>query len=284
MSVSMLGSFEPSFSATPNHDQLDDLESFYYVLYDLMFTWAGVGIRAEHRPRNLIEWEMGTAIEQMSAKGAHYCDGARVRELPSFWLPAARNLLRSFHRLTYEMVQAKCVVHDLTDDTSLEAYKALLARADEYYDRIVALFDEAIIALSDEESNESNRDPPCATETENLSTPAPSPVVTEEPKDGVNTSDPSVSPSVVKDGYAGTQCSAVSQRPLLVDPPSPLLSTINSTPKRKGVDSSEGGAPLKRQRLGQNPSPCPPRTRKPTWIRTSPHRTRAWVKANAVVS
>lgn len=321
MSIAMLYDYDTLFHLIPYHDQLDDLESFYYVLHELMFSSAGVGKIVEQPPSHLDRWDGRPHGDCAISKNSMFFDEhPPLNRLSSFWLPATVNLLDSFYQLAWELVKAKRDVTHVEED--VEPYKALLSRADEYYDRVLALFDRALEALDDEEADV---DPRRADEVQvgpsPSSLPPASPTHTpksidakdqhrfdEETINGtVTTTKVAPAPPVLADRQSNLfQFSAprvpeatparlrtplqhispvclASADTLPVSFPTAPSTACPVTPKRsRPAELTEPPRVSKRPRLTDNATtavPPPPRKRTP-WVRTSPHRTRAWMKAN----
>lgn len=307
MSCALLSAFNPVFPCVPNHDQLDDLESFYYVLHELMFSWSGPGSRSDTRPSLLDDWEYNTNSRRLNAKRVLYVDGLPTHLLLPFWLPASVELLESLFDVAHSLVRAKRRVSNLTSSTGRDGYKALLAKADEYYERFLSLFDKAIEDLKGQEAEGTICDPPYAPAVSRRSPSAhdstaddgdcsgskPDDAVAQMPPapidetlnrdaalvvESLPRSIPPSSPSVA----AHPAAIAAPTRILRERKPKPTLTTkLPPTKKRSRPREFEEDPPAeKRTRSSKKNTTSPPAIRIHGWVRTEPHRTRAWVKAH----
>lgn len=309
MSVSMLTAQRGQLPLMPFHDQLDDLESFYYVLYDTMFSWAGVGTRVDDRPSHYRLWATERETERQVFKRGHFEDVPNIDRLSPFWTPPTLELLLSFNSMIKGLVIEKKIVSDLSRPNYVKRYTSLLARADKFYEEVLSMFDRAIHALEKEESDFAPPRSPraeidisrsCAPFSHSppndrqKKRPSPPPSSSIAPNDQAAVDDRlHVAQKCPDTTSLGDLLRLIPQRPdngedLPRTPDRPTrvavvdvvpTETLPRTRKRRAPKDFEveHGATTKR---GRSVKPLPPRSRKPAWVRTSPHRTRAWVKAN----
>lgn len=156
MSCSVLKSHERRFDCVPNHDQLDDLESFYLVLYDLMCSWAGVGVQVRERPQDLVLWDKypDNPLKCVNMKLSHFVrpQMPNMKPIPPFWLPATRQLLVGFYQVVRGIIMEKLPFHPLTSEEQTRALKAFVSTADAAYDKVLDMFDKALRELAIDEA------------------------------------------------------------------------------------------------------------------------------------
>lgn len=155
MSIAVLASHDPNASSVPNHDQFDDLESFYCVMYDLMCSWEGVGRQVQGRPTELELWDVNSdPTSTCIMKKSHYLNphSPNIKPIPRFWLPASVELLTGFYKLVRSLVLDKLSFSPLNSAKKRDGLRAMLGTADAVYDEVIALFDNALEELSAQET------------------------------------------------------------------------------------------------------------------------------------
>lgn len=230
MSVAVLTTSTRLFTTSPHHDQLDDLESFYYVFYDLVNTWEGVGKQVADRPEEVKLWDVNPNPFTCAAhKQAHFFlpETPAMRFIPPYWLPATRELVIGMYQVIRKLILLKVPCRELKIETRKTALRELLASADQYYDEVLALFDKALDDLDTQESSDN-------------------------PSAAVDSSIVDSSPSL----------------PMVGDRLSSRAS-VNSLKRALPCDDEKPTILTKRARIASGPPPF------------SPHRTRAYVKAEA---
>lgn len=303
MSVSLLSSKrQRTPQCTPFHDQFDDLESFYYVLYDLVFSYAGIRTKVQELPLHVELWGAETIDECAIYKRAHFTSPPDVTKLSPFWLPPTVELLTEFYHLTTELVETKHTVHNLVasrfpSGTYEDKYRDLLRRADEYYLKVLAIFDKAIEGLESEETDAGSCDPDNTVFSLDQSAPAlpnESKKIDEHdshsnpPPDNSRRSNglpEETSPDPSTDGACSPHQPSVTAAESKVPPVNGSMaiarpnapSTFLKRPVTHEFDD-ESGPPPKRSRATKVISKAV--NRRLPWVRTTPHRTRAWCKAN----
>ncbi|KAF6755168.1 hypothetical protein DFP72DRAFT_1067893 [Ephemerocybe angulata] len=132
----------------PVHDHLDDLESFYYVLLDLIFSRFGIGKRCIIDQMEK-EWDNDDDQLSASAKECFLSEPFNVNKVPAFWSGDCKEMLVSMHELIGKLVREKtAIVGDMTQPWTLENMAGLYAEKDEHYRKILAIIEKAISSTS----------------------------------------------------------------------------------------------------------------------------------------
>lgn len=139
------------------HDYLDDIESFLYVLCEIMFTTVSEGKEMHEEARQCMKrWvTMGerVALESKLYFIRNPFDFDLVDE--DYWGKACVELLEGFHdfieRISWEKSRRR--VQSIPFEKKVELWKALRldGKLEEYYDEVDALFEKALHALRIEE-------------------------------------------------------------------------------------------------------------------------------------
>ncbi|KAF6760857.1 hypothetical protein DFP72DRAFT_804717, partial [Ephemerocybe angulata] len=132
----------------PVQDYLDDLESFFYVMYVLMHQYIGVG-KTTSVPFEL-EWGSDNMDTSAEAK-RKVLDAPELNldKVPEFWSQPCKDVLVAFHEFVGEMVRTKEeFVWDMTKAWDNRPMLSLYEDFDEHYARVLAPFDKAIEALT----------------------------------------------------------------------------------------------------------------------------------------
>ncbi|KAF6765540.1 hypothetical protein DFP72DRAFT_1108369 [Ephemerocybe angulata] len=141
---------KPSFNprSVPVHDHLDDLESFYYVLLDLIFSRFDIGRRCIIDQMEK-EWDNDDDDLSASAKEYFISKPFDVKDVPSFWSEECKEMLMSMHEFIGKLVMEKtAIVGDMTQPWTLESMARLYAEKDEHYRKILAMIEKAISGTS----------------------------------------------------------------------------------------------------------------------------------------
>lgn len=142
------------YQSAPHHDQLDDLESIYYILFDLMNSWEGVGLLVKERPQVVRFWdEEDDRYFCATAKQSHFLDPSEpdMSSISTYWLPAMRELIIGLYRVIRKLILSKRPMRNLNSDSRRMALQNLLATADDRYEEILSLFDKALVDLETQE-------------------------------------------------------------------------------------------------------------------------------------
>ncbi|CAA7264864.1 unnamed protein product [Cyclocybe aegerita] len=154
--------FEPS-KCRP-HSHLDDLESFFYVLCWICFSYLGVRKKLPGTPPILADWDDEDPSRALRAKKSFYFDLVPVAVVPDFFGDPFRNLLQNLQSFFRPLIP------DLK--TTPRPLAEILKTSDEDYKTILKMFDDAI-----EEASGAREVPaaPPATPTREPAPPPPLP-------------------------------------------------------------------------------------------------------------
>ncbi|KAJ2913150.1 hypothetical protein MD484_g7248, partial [Candolleomyces efflorescens] len=127
------------------HDHMDDLESFCYVLTQIIYTYDPTG--DERSPFNLlIEWELKDNSNEADSKVSYLSrDVVEVESgVEEIWPQSCTHLLIEFKGFLKEIHQEKRRLANLAPDARKAALKKLVRKADEHYKFVLGIFDKAI--------------------------------------------------------------------------------------------------------------------------------------------
>lgn len=157
-SVAVLRSYRiPAGEPIPPHDYLDDLESFFYVLCELMFTRVSPGKDVDEEARLLLErWEARDerlAVESKSAFITDILDRDWVDT--DFWGPVCLMVLEGFHGFIYGIFREKSKIRNsrvsMQEKVALYKGLGLNGKIETHYKMLEDLFNTALVALELEE-------------------------------------------------------------------------------------------------------------------------------------
>ncbi|KAJ2919967.1 hypothetical protein MD484_g495, partial [Candolleomyces efflorescens] len=142
----------------PEHDHLDDLESFVYVFAYLVWTFEQPGVQKPKPPQWLIKWGHEDPREAWSAKKnvmfENRLHGKYMRQISDFWGAPCRVLICELQRIVHSIASQKSeIANDAADGADVPDYTHLRYNQDgshKYYDEILDLFDKAIEAVQAE--------------------------------------------------------------------------------------------------------------------------------------
>lgn len=161
MSASLLASlvngFDPSDGPTssPKHDRLDDLESFYYSLFDIMHTRHEDGeLRDLDGPQLLrLVQELQAFAENnpqasMSAKRSHFLPREfNDDSIADGWAGPSIKVLRRMFEIMRPIVVDKGAFLSINSDSKIAGIKEVTGRVETVYEEILESFDESIVEL-----------------------------------------------------------------------------------------------------------------------------------------
>ncbi|KAF6760703.1 hypothetical protein DFP72DRAFT_1003338, partial [Ephemerocybe angulata] len=172
-SVAVLQNFE--LKLPPRHDHLDDLESFFHVLCNLVLLFEGPGVRAKEMDQWLAKCE---TLEDPTQAGLIKA-GFLIRSWPvaPWWGEACRKLFRSFKAIVNNIAGEKHSIQQgtesMTPEEQRDALEAMVEDTEDIYDKVIELFDDALAAIEKEDETLNS------TPTENSAGPV---VASEKPK------------------------------------------------------------------------------------------------------
>ncbi|KAJ2914096.1 hypothetical protein MD484_g6317, partial [Candolleomyces efflorescens] len=135
------------------HDHLDDLESFFYILSFIIYAYDSQGT-FHSVPDTFQEWIEQAENQRMLAKLKHYFLVFSVAipiEISSRWPAALLDVFHGFRCFIEKVARQKDVVIVERPVDGRNGLRALRMRADEHYDYILGLFDNAILTLEKDE-------------------------------------------------------------------------------------------------------------------------------------
>lgn len=163
MPVASLRSCDPLLNPNlPHQDAHDDMQSFYFVLYEIMHTFYASGARF---PSGLTKAQVfldgcGDNKPSLSAtfKEQHLFSGLQDvgRVVSRTWLRPSVDLLKSFFKTIRSVAEKKNLLLDLNNDRKLDDIKDLDRNAGQHFAEVIAEFDIAIAQLAhlDEQADE----------------------------------------------------------------------------------------------------------------------------------
>ncbi|KAF6760715.1 hypothetical protein DFP72DRAFT_1165873 [Ephemerocybe angulata] len=142
------------FSLPPRHDHLDDLESFFHVLCNLVLLYEGPGEQSKKLRETLARCETLNDVTAVgSAKINFLCRPWAIR---SWWGQACKQLFRRFQIMVDDIGQQKhCFYMDetLTPEAKRDGMEAIAEANEDIYDKVIELFDDALAAIEKEEAS-----------------------------------------------------------------------------------------------------------------------------------
>jgi hypothetical protein len=135
---------------------LDELESFFYILVHIMFSFHKPRTVPKPQPLFLELWATEDASRSGDRKIGFTMDVIPTREIPAFWGRPCRTLLKEFQSVIQEILRKGMDIRyneDTTDDEKLKAYREQSQESDRYFQRVVSAFDTAIDSLKKEGLN-----------------------------------------------------------------------------------------------------------------------------------
>jgi hypothetical protein len=136
----------------PEHDHLDDLESFVYVLAYLFWTFEKAGVVTSSPPEWLTKWGHVDPEEAYIAKKCVMFErrlhGKYMRRISDYWGAPCRILLSQLHQIVFDVASKKSgIANDAADGTEVPDYTHLRYNKDgthKYYNEFIRLLDDAI--------------------------------------------------------------------------------------------------------------------------------------------
>lgn len=133
------------------HLHLDDLESFFYALFQVLTCWNGPGLERGDPmafcQRTIKSW--GESVDaSLYSKEMLFFQDLSVHTVPPFWSTASRTLLWSFWRFIGNIThyRRRCVNGNMQHER-LVGLKHLHDQRDQHYLEILQFFDKALQTL-----------------------------------------------------------------------------------------------------------------------------------------
>ncbi|KAF6760879.1 hypothetical protein DFP72DRAFT_1165972 [Ephemerocybe angulata] len=161
--------------ACVDHDYLDDLESFFYVLCHLMYGFDSIGVAksdTDFRETVMGAWEDEDAVLTAPSKLAYFhSQGMHVVPPSPFWSQACIDLCEKIRHFLCPLLMAKIKIRSTKGAAVREAMLAdLHAGMEEHYSEVLGFFDTALEELA-KPGGEAPRRPPSASTTSSFDSP-----------------------------------------------------------------------------------------------------------------
>jgi hypothetical protein len=129
------------------HDYLDDLESFFYILTCIVYTYDCHGV--SHPQNELLKrWQTITGSTAAVAKEAFLTRGRFIpNPIASRWPKAFLDVFFGLRVFLFPLVQEKVSVMEMEPEEVLESLKWFASNAEQHYDEVLKIFDAGIEAL-----------------------------------------------------------------------------------------------------------------------------------------
>lgn len=170
----------------PPHDYLDDLESFFYVMGDVILSRVPVGMTMDPDVKELLEaWDSRNVTLAAGTKSTFTSlafNPALVDR--GYWGSACVNLFKGFHSMMRDVVVQKDAirVQEISMEEKIAMYKAMGSngRIEEHYDTLDNLFNMALQDLEKTDTEfttraRSNGDSGATSSSQNTLVPTDSP-------------------------------------------------------------------------------------------------------------
>ena len=130
------------------HDHLDDLESFLYILVQIMFTYDSEGV-AYSGPDMLSRWDKHSHDLRMASilKEVYLGSEFLPKEVEQHWPSPCVDLILAFTAFIHPLMLQKLELDQLTPTARKGKEKVFAADAMQHYTHILQLFDKAIEEL-----------------------------------------------------------------------------------------------------------------------------------------
>ncbi|KAJ3538891.1 hypothetical protein NMY22_g4983 [Coprinellus aureogranulatus] len=158
----------------PPQDYMDDLESFFYVLCHIIYSFKQPGVIREKVPEFLKFWDMDDLPLLLSVKQGFALKPTDRSKILPYWRGACVTLLQEFQEVIRTILYKKIEIQDsevLDTEGKLEAYGRLSRESNVYYERVKAAFDKAITDLEEQGLNQEELEP-YPTRSSSLRTPS----------------------------------------------------------------------------------------------------------------
>jgi hypothetical protein len=154
------------------HDHLDDLESFFYILLYIVYTYDCQGL-SHPMDKLLKQWKKKTGTTAAEAKVVFFLlEHAIPKTIASRWPKALLNVLSEFRAFLMPLSQKKVSIRYMKAKKVPEILRDLAFNVDQHYDGILRIFDTGIEALEKIDSEETAlRVPPTNPATSSLRSP-----------------------------------------------------------------------------------------------------------------
>lgn len=142
---------------TPPQDYMDDLESFLYILCEIMFTKVCIGKQPDPKATRMLQrWESRDETTAAESKGLFMANPFPTNLVDEdYWGEACVELLESFHDLLHTVTHQKVKIANkrISAEAKIAALReiGLNGKIDYHYDTLDALFNKTLKSLETQE-------------------------------------------------------------------------------------------------------------------------------------
>ncbi|RXW23021.1 hypothetical protein EST38_g2829 [Candolleomyces aberdarensis] len=137
------------------HSHLDDIESFFYVLTDIIHAYDQGGI-LRSLGSELKLWNMYDGRRLGTLKRAFLIEQPLPKSISSRWPKAFMDVFYAFRDFLRPIARQKMILCDEEPEERAEDLKALMLSTDDHYNFVIRVFDEGIAALEMAEAEEAD--------------------------------------------------------------------------------------------------------------------------------
>ncbi|KAF5341255.1 hypothetical protein D9611_005961 [Ephemerocybe angulata] len=139
-------------SLPPRHNHLDDLESFFHVLCNLVLLYEAPGKISKETEEEFALCEAERLVTAGNAKISFMCYPIGIQW---WWGNPCRQLFRAFQTIVDNIGQQKHTFYldrELTPEAKRDGMEAIAEENEDIYDKVIELFDEALAAIEAEDA------------------------------------------------------------------------------------------------------------------------------------
>ncbi|KAF6760881.1 hypothetical protein DFP72DRAFT_1165974 [Ephemerocybe angulata] len=158
-----------------DHDYLDDLESFFYVLCHLLYGFDSIGVEKSEadlaQTKPLEHWEIQDAIRAANSKFCYiHLDGTFIPP-SAFWSQPCLDLAEKFRHFLAPLLLEKIKIREPMRSAARKALlDGLHSGMEDHYSQVLSFFDEALEELA-KPGGEAPRRPLSASTTSSFDSP-----------------------------------------------------------------------------------------------------------------
>ncbi|KAF6760724.1 hypothetical protein DFP72DRAFT_55005 [Ephemerocybe angulata] len=272
-------------SLPPRHDHLDDLESFFHVLCNLVLLYEAPGKISKETEEEFALCDVERVVTAGNAKINFMCYPIAIQ---CWWGDPCRQLFGAFQSIVDNIGQQKHTFYldrELTPEAKRDGMEAIAEEKEDIYDKVIELFDEALADIEAEDAGSTTvpattsadspaEQPPTVTNLKRCSgeehpdAPPPKRPSPTCPKDSESfEQEDLVSPGLpVSPIGAGAVAPAIDHAPAPTIPASPIVPSDEvkagtSLKRRLDDDTLDNPPPPKRSRPSKPAAPPKPRKR-----------------------
>ncbi|RXW14928.1 hypothetical protein EST38_g10920 [Candolleomyces aberdarensis] len=170
-SIMVLKSCQLTPDYLPEHDYLDDLESFFWLFTYILLTYTPNGHRMpsdDYRERLMSSWSHHDPTSALLSKWAFLNSPSAIREsqeaMHPSWRSACSTLFLEFrefaHEVSYEKERLIYEGQEVLGTAAPDRFSSLRSNVDEHYRRVIRMFDAALQNVPEVRVDESVPGPP----------------------------------------------------------------------------------------------------------------------------